>query len=228
MHIDVNWNSEIRERLPQLAICVGLIDEVSIQKENEQLRQLKTTLYEEVRRKYAVGTLKDDLTVKAYRSLYWKLDIDPMKTRPAGEALLRRVLHGEQLPNVSTVVDAYNLASMKTIVPMSGFDRDLLTPPFQVRFARDGETFMGIGMETPMLLTQKMLVLTDEKQVLCVYPYRDCNHTKITMTTKNVAIVGYGAPGMVSDQLKEAVETALSFIKQVSEGEMTTTEVFRS
>ena len=199
MHIDVNWNSEIRERLLQLAICVGLIDEVSIQKENEQLRQLKTTLYEEVRRKYAVGTLKDDLTVKAYRSLYWKLDIDPTKTRPAGEALLRRVLHGEQLPNISTVVDAYNLASMKTIVPMSGFDRDLLTPPFQVRFARDGETFMGIGMETPMLLTQKMLVLTDEKQVLCVYPYRDCSHTKITMTTKNVAIVGYGAPGMVSD-----------------------------
>jgi DNA/RNA-binding domain of Phe-tRNA-synthetase-like protein len=48
------------------------------------------------------------------------------------------------------------------------------------------------------------------------------------MTTKNVAIVGYGAPGMVSDQLKEAVETALSFIKQVSGGEMTTTEVFRS
>jgi DNA/RNA-binding domain of Phe-tRNA-synthetase-like protein len=228
MHIDVNWNSEIRERLLQLAICVGLIDEVTIQKENEQLRQLKTTLYEEVRRKYAVGTLKDDLTVKAYRSLYWKLDIDPTKTRPAGEALLRRVLHGEQLPNISTVVDAYNLASMKTIVPMSGFDRDLLTPPFQVRFARDGETFMGIGMETPMLLTQKMLVLTDEKQVLCNYPYRDCNHTKITMTTKNVAIVGYGAPGMVSDQLKEAVETALSFIKQVSGGEMTTTEVFRS
>lgn len=113
MHIDVNWNSEIRERLLQLAICVGLIDEVTIQKENEQLRQLKTTLYEEVRRKYAVGTLKDDLTVKAYRSLYWKLDIDPTKTRPAGEALLRRVLHGEQLPNVSTVVDAYNLASMK-------------------------------------------------------------------------------------------------------------------
>ena len=117
---------------------------------------------------------------------------------------------------------------MKTIVPMSGFDRDLLTPPFQVRFARDGETFMGIGMETPMLLTQKMLVLTDEKQVLCNYPYRDCNHAKITMTTKNVAIVGYGAPGMVSDQLKEAVETALSFIKQVSGGEMTTTEIFRS
>ena len=55
MHIDVNWNSEIRERLLQLAICVGLIDEVTIQKENEQLRQLKTTLYEEVRRKYAVG-----------------------------------------------------------------------------------------------------------------------------------------------------------------------------
>jgi len=169
--------------------------------------------------------LKDDLTVRAYRDFYWKLGIDPTKTRPSGEALLSRVLNGNELPNISTVVDAYNLASMQTIVPISGFDRDQLNPPFHVRFAKN-EAFTGIGMDKPMLLTEKMLVLTDEKQVLCVYPYRDSDCTKITLQTQNAVITGYGAPGIGQPQLKEAVERTLEYIKLVSGGEIETLRVF--
>ena len=94
---------------------------------------------------------------------------------------------------------------MQTIIPISGFDRDQLSLPFHVRFAKN-ETFTGIGMDKPMLLTEKMLVLTDEKQVLCVYPYRDSDHTKITLRTQKPVIIGYGAPGIGQEQLKEAFE----------------------
>lgn len=165
--------------------------------------------------------------MRAYRDFYWKLDIDPTKTRPSGKALLRRVLHAKELPRISTVVDAYNLASMKTIIPISGFDKDQLNPPFQVRFARNSETFTGIGMNKPMTLTDKMLVLADEKQILCIYPYRDSDHTKITGQTRNVLIVGYGAPGITEEQLKEAVETTISYIKLVSDGKTEMTKVFK-
>jgi DNA/RNA-binding domain of Phe-tRNA-synthetase-like protein len=115
---------------------------------------------------------------------------------------------------------------MKTIVPISGFDLDRLSPPFQVRFAVNGEVFAGIGMNENMPLTEKMLVLTDERQVLCVYPYRDSDHTKITMQTRNAVIVGYGVLGIAEQQLKDAVETALSYIKQVSGGETETVKTF--
>lgn len=72
--------------------------------------------------------LKDNPTVRAYRDFCWKLNMDPTKTRPLGEALLRRVLHAKQLPRISTVVDAYNLVSTKTMIPISGFDEDKLNP----------------------------------------------------------------------------------------------------
>jgi DNA/RNA-binding domain of Phe-tRNA-synthetase-like protein len=117
---------------------------------------------------------------------------------------------------------------MKTIIPISGFDKDCLNPPFQVRFAKDGETFTGIGMSKHMALTDKMLVLADEKQVLCIYPYRDLDYTKITGQTRNVLIVGYGAPGITEKQLSEAVETTLSYIKLVSDGETEMVKVFSS
>jgi DNA/RNA-binding domain of Phe-tRNA-synthetase-like protein len=222
VRISVHWSPEITERFPHLAICIGVVNGVHVEKENEKIHKLRKAVYEEIRAKHKIETLKDNPTVRAYRDFYWKLHIDPTKTRPSGEALLRRVLHRKELPRISSVVDAYNLASMKTIIPISGFDKDKLNPPFQIRSAEKRENFIGIGMKKPISLTDRMLVLADEKQILCIYPYRDSNQTRITGQTTNVLLVGYGALGIKDKQLKEAVETAVSYVKIVSDGEAET------
>jgi len=226
MQIEVKWNSQVVAKFPELAICIGIINNVRPENDNEQIQKLRKTVYEEVRSKYNIETLKDNPTVRAYRDFYWKLDIDPTKTRPSGEALLRRILHGDELPRISTVVDAYNLASIQTIIPISGFDKDRLAPPFYVRFAKKGETFTGIGMTKPLSLIEKMLVLADENQVLCIFPYRDCDNTKITMQTRNVLVVAYGAPEISIEQLRDATETTLNYIRQVAGGEIEAINVF--
>jgi len=228
MQIEVNWSPDVSSKLQDLALCIGISQGVRIQKDNEQLRRLKQIVYEEVRSKHEIDRLKENPTVRAFRDFYWRLGIDPTKTRPSGEALLRRVLHDEELPCISNIVDAYNLASMKTIIPISGFDLDRLAPQFQVRFAEENESFKGIGMKTPILLRSNMLVLADAKRVLCIYPYRDCDHTKIATTTRNVELVGYGAPGISPKQVRQAVETALSFITTVAGGKIVETKVFCS
>ncbi len=225
MRIEVGWSADVLVKFPELMICVGVIIGTCPQEENEQLRQLKKTVYQGVREKYSVETLKDDPVVRAYRDFYWKLDIDPTKTRPSGEALLRRVLNGNELPTISTVVDAYNLASMQTLIPISGFDEDRLKPPLHVRFA-ESETFTGIGMDRPMLLTKKMLILADKEKVLCIYPYRDSEKTKITMQTRNAVIIGYGAPGVRIDYLREVVDRTLKYVRHISGGTAESVRVF--
>jgi len=228
MQIEVGWDPQVSARFSKLAVCTGIILDVCVEKENEQIQRLRKTVHEGARAKYTIDTLKDNPTVRAYRDFYWSLGIDPTKTRPSGEALLRRVLHGDELPCISTVVDAYNLASTKTIIPISGFDKDRLVPSLHVRFAENGEAFTGIGMSKPIALTDKMLVLTDRRQVLCIYPYRDSDNTKIVPQTRNVVIVGYGAPGIPEQLLTEAVETTLSFINLVVGGEAQMVKVFSS
>ena len=114
----------------------------------------------------------------------------------------------------------------RTIIPISGFDKNRLNPPSHIRFATNGETFTGIGMNKPRNLTDKMLVLADEKQILCIYPYRDSDKTKITEQTRNVIIVGYGGPGITEKQLKKAAETATSYVSMVSDGETGIIKVF--
>ena len=227
MQVQVNWSLEVSKQFPALTICVGAIRNIHNERANEKIEQIKKSVYEEVKTKYDIATLKDHPIVRAYRDFYWKLNIDPTKTRPSGEALLRRVLHGEELPKISTAVDAYNLVSMKTIIPISGFDADCLNTPLEIRYSKNEEAFLGIGMNKPISL-ENTLVLADTKQVLCVYPYRDSEFTKITMQTRNALIISYGVPAVSEQQLKEAVEKTLTYIKQVSQGEIEEVKAFSS
>ncbi|MGQ9538309.1 MAG: B3/B4 domain-containing protein [Candidatus Bathycorpusculaceae bacterium] len=227
MQFRVYWCAEVAAKFPELAISIGTINNVSVKRENMEIRELKRALYLEVKAKHNLEKLKENPVVRAYRDFYWKLGIDPTKTRPSGEALLRRVLRGGELPTISAAVDAYNLASMKTIIPISGFDKNELFPPFNVRFAEDGEPFTGIGTEKPIALKNNMLVLADRKRVLCIYPHRDADQTKITEKTKNILLVGYGAPGITAQQLEEAVDTALNYVRAACGGEIETIKVFK-
>jgi len=212
----LTWSREAAVRFPSLIVCVGVIGDVKVKRHAKETESLKQAILANMRQNHKVEQLKDDPTVRAYRDLYWSLSIDPTKTRPSGEALLRRILHGNDIPSISNVVDAYNLASLEAIIPLSGFDRDLVSPPLEIRFSNEKDEFKGIGMDRPTKFPEKVLLVTDKRQILCVYPYRDADATKITDKTKNVVIVGYGAPGVSENQLVNAVEKALNYIVETS------------
>jgi len=59
-----------------------------------------------------------------------------------------------------------------------------------------------------------------------LYPFRDLDNAQITEQTRNVIIIGYGAPGITEKQLKKAAETAASYVSMVSDGETEIIKVF--
>lgn len=228
MELFLSWSEEAKTRFPNLVVCTGSIRDVKVERHFAEAEMLKESIIAKMRQNYTAELLKDDSTVRAYRDLYWSLGIDPTKTRPSGEALLRRILHGNDVPSISNVVDAYNLASLETIIPLSGFDQDLIFPPLEIRFSNEKDKFEGIGMDKPAKLMEKVLLVADKKQILCIYPYRDAHATRITEKTRNALIIGYGAPGTNRTQLVAAVEKALAYIEKVAGGKRETVNVFQS
>ena len=77
-------------------------------------------------------------------TLYKALGLDPTKTRPSNEALLRRVLKGEALYRVNTLVDALNLCSLRAQLPFGLYDLDRVRPPVVLRRGAAGEGYEGI------------------------------------------------------------------------------------
>ena len=75
---------------------------------------------------YAGRAPADIPGVAETRALFHQLDIDPTKTRPSSEALLRRVLQGKGLPRVNLAVDVCNLCSLVVLFcPTERADRNL-------------------------------------------------------------------------------------------------------
>ena len=46
--------------------------------------------------------------VASVRTMYKRIGLDPTKTRPSSEALLRRVRKGDALPRINSLVDVCN------------------------------------------------------------------------------------------------------------------------
>ena len=166
----LSWSEEAKTRFPDLVVCTGSIRDVKVERHSIEAEMQKRSIMAKMRQNYRVELLKDDPTVRTYRDLYWSLGIDPTKTRPSGEALLRRVLHGNDVPSISNVVDAYDLASLETIIPLSGFDQDLAFPPLETRFSNEKDEFKGISTDKPTKLREKVLLIADRKRICASIP----------------------------------------------------------
>lgn len=165
--------------------------------------------------RYDLETLKDDPIVRAYRDFYWRIGIDPTKTRPASEALIRRFLRSQNLPKVNNIVDAGNIASTSTSVPIGLYDMSRMIGEQMLRFATSGEQFADItgNME---ILAGNEIVLADEAGVLHLFPHRDSQRTMIRDDTKRILIVGCGVNGVPRSLVDAAVEKVVTVLGEFS------------
>jgi DNA/RNA-binding domain of Phe-tRNA-synthetase-like protein len=80
----------------------------------------------------------------AVRTMYKRVGIDPTKTRPSSEALLRRVRKGDSLPRINSMVDVCNWCSFEFQLPYGLYDAGKIQGDVTLRIGRDGESYPGI------------------------------------------------------------------------------------
>ncbi len=166
---------------------------------------------EELRSKYTLEKLKEDPVVRAYREFYWRIGIDPTKVRPSSEAMVRRVLKGGSFPRINNVVDAGNVASALTLIPIGLYDLDRVKGSLVLRLARCCEVFHPIGGGEDRMRGGEP-VLADEEDILFLYPHRDSRKTMIRTETRRVLILGAGVPGVERPRVRKAVNLAADLI----------------
>lgn len=81
------------------------------------------------------------------RTMYKRVGIDPTKTRPSSEALLRRVRKGDPLPRINSMVDVCNWCSFEFQLPYGLYDAAHIEGNVTLRIGADGESYPGIRKE---------------------------------------------------------------------------------
>jgi DNA/RNA-binding domain of Phe-tRNA-synthetase-like protein len=214
----IKIHPQLMDRFPELQAMICQVNGVEVSKEKSELDVFKQEIMDEIKSIHNLETVKDTPIFRAYRDFYWRVGIDPTKTRPAGEALVRRILAGKPLPKINTLVDAYNLASVKTGVAIGAFDIAKIKGQTLLRSAVAGEEFTGIGMHEPEVLKGNEPVVSDDEKLIAIYPYRDADWSKVTEATKDVFLLICGVPGIPSEQLQKTAEIAVDFITRFCGG----------
>lgn len=132
------------------------------------------------------------------RRLFHRLGVDPTKTRPSSEALLRRVQQGKPFPSIVPAVDCCNLASIEHQFPLGLYDRERVKGAVFARLGRGGEGYEGIR-KGRVGLTDRLLLADDAGPFGA--PTSDSARTQVTASTRALLCVVYSPAERPSEDL---------------------------
>jgi len=164
---------------------------------DEELAALRLTAGGRARSAFTVESLSPHPTVAALRGLFRAAGCDPTRYRPSSEALLRRVLKGEDLPAIHPFVDLNNCFSMALAVPCCVVGEGSFTPPVVLRAGKAGESYESL--RGPFNLEGKPL-LADAAGPFGT-PITDSQRVKVTEGTRRAWMVAYLPCGVVTPEV---------------------------
>jgi DNA/RNA-binding domain of Phe-tRNA-synthetase-like protein len=204
---------------PELAgkvrLGVAVIDGVTVKEQDPALAAEIEAEGAEMRARYGAGPSAEVPGAADARALYKALGLDPTKTRPSNEALARRVLKGEALYRVNTLVDALNLCSLRYQLPFGLYDLARVRPPVVLRKGRAGESYEGIRKGTVNVDGRPTLV--DEDGAFG-NPTSDSARTMITLQTTSALVTCYSPAGYSVARLRQVIDGTQAALRKACGG----------
>ncbi len=144
------------------------------------------------------------------REAYKALGKEPSRYRPSAEALMRRVLQGKGLYQVSNVVDLLNLVSIQHGFSIGGWDADHIDGPMTLGIGRADEPYTSIGRGD---LNIEFFPVFRDAQGAFGTPTSDSERTMVRPETRRFLMVFYAFGGRngLETAMKEAVELLQTF-----------------
>jgi DNA/RNA-binding domain of Phe-tRNA-synthetase-like protein len=149
----------------------------------------------------------------AVRTMYKRVGLDPTKTRPSSEALLRRVRKGDPLPRINSLVDVCNWCSLEFQLPYGLYDASRVDGDIELRLGRDGESYPGIRKDD--VHVGGRLTLAD-RQGPFGNPTSDSARTMVTTATTSAVVVIFAPISIESALLHRALDVTVERMRDIT------------
>jgi DNA/RNA-binding domain of Phe-tRNA-synthetase-like protein len=149
--------------------------------------------------------------VVAVRTMYKRVGLDPTKTRPSSEALLRRVRKGDSLPRINSMVDVCNWCSLEFQLPYGLYDAGRIEGDVELRRGHPGESYPGIRKDD--VHVGGRLALADRVGPFG-NPTSDSARTMVTTATTSALLVVFAPREVEAWRLDEVLDTTSSRMQE--------------
>ncbi len=141
--------------------------------------------------------------VTAVRTMYKRVGLDPTKTRPSSEALLRRVRKGDALPRINSMVDVCNWCSLEFQLPYGLYDAEKIDGDVELRLGTSGESYAGIRKDE--VHVENRITLADSRGPFG-NPTSDSSRTMVTTATTRALLVVFAPRELDERRLSQVLD----------------------
>ena len=149
--------------------------------------------------------------VASVRTMYKRVGLDPTKTRPSSEALLRRVRKGDALPRINSMVDVCNWCSFEFQLPYGLYDADRIQGGVVLRLGDEGESYPGIRKDD--VHVGGRITLADTLGPFG-NPTSDSARTMVTTATTRALLVVFAPVDVEAPRLSSVVDATSARMHQ--------------
>jgi DNA/RNA-binding domain of Phe-tRNA-synthetase-like protein len=165
------------------------------------------------RQRLNVDALTAEPRLASWREAFRRLGYKPGDFRPSIEALLRRVLRGQELPSINALVDIGNIVSLRHVLPVGGHAIDVLTADIALRPATGAEEFIAFGsaeIEHPAM--GEFVFAEGDKVLTRRWIWRQAHHTLTLPETKAIEFNIDGLPPVTAADVQEAGKDVMDLV----------------
>lgn len=151
----------------------------------------------------------------AVRTMYKKVGIDPTKTRPSNEALLRRVRKGDTIPRINSAVDIVNWCSLEFQLPYGLYDASKISGAVTMRLGAEGEKYAGIRKDD--VNVGGRIAVADQAGAFG-NPTSDSARTMVTPAATELLVIVYAPTEIPQAQLNRVLSVTAERLALIAGG----------
>lgn len=198
---------KVFDKLPDMYIGVVAAKGIDNSRAYPEIDALLDKAISEAEQRFAGKKVKEEADILPYREAFQKLGINPNKYTCSIEALFTRIAKGKGMPHINPLVDLNNAVSLLNTLPMGTHDLALSDVNIEMRFAREGDTFLPFGAEAEEAPDAGEIVYAVGSQVRTRrWTWRQSEHGKIDENTNYVFFPIDGFKGVSEDRVHAAAD----------------------
>ena len=181
----------IFDRFPDARFGVMVISGLDNGASSQDIQDLLAKQCAETAAKLGDTPITEHPMIAPWREAYKDFGAKPKKTPSSIEALYRRVAKGDGLPGINTLVDLYNIISIRYGLPLGGEDLDAMQGDLRLTFAGDDETPVTVLGETEAKAPEPgEVIYKDDLGTICRrWNWREVERCTLKENTKNAILV---------------------------------------
>lgn len=217
-------NNQIFKQYPDLVIGVVVAKGIDNTKNTNEIQQQIREIEGKIKANFDKETLSQDPKINIWRKVYSSFGVKSKDAKSSVENLYRLVLRGIELRKINNLVDAYNLISLKYMMPVGGEDIDKIVGDLELTIAGDNEVPVKLlGDDEPEAPQAGEIFYKDNHSAVCRrWNWREADRTKLTENTKNAIFVVEGLPPVGKQEIESAINELKGLVEKHSGGEITT------